>query len=167
MLVKHNYSELSIQNILNSGSQTSKYDIEYIGNCIQFKGVTKPVNAGVFGVSYSKYKNYYTKFKIKNIGDELIMVENLYQNNTLKANKVLLKDESVEISRENVADGTWTWININNLSDFDKIHVIKIVDFMITKDGFADIYLPNINTLPKEKQSLLPPEGDYKEIQPM
>lgn len=29
----------------------------------------------------------------------------------------------------------------------------------------SDVYLPNINTLPQDKQPLLPPEGDYKEIQ--
>lgn len=30
----------------------------------------------------------------------------------------------------------------------------------------SEVYLPNINNLPKDKQPLLPPEGDYKEIQP-
>lgn len=30
----------------------------------------------------------------------------------------------------------------------------------------SDVYLPNINTLPEDKQPLYPPEGDYKEIQP-
>lgn len=31
----------------------------------------------------------------------------------------------------------------------------------------SDVYLPNINTLPTDKQALLPPEGNYKEIQAM
>ena len=30
----------------------------------------------------------------------------------------------------------------------------------------SEVYLPNINNLPKDKQALLPPEGQYKEIQP-
>ena len=32
-------------------------------------------------------------------------------------------------------------------------------------DELSDVYLPNINTLPEDKQPLLPPEGNYKEIQ--
>ena len=31
--------------------------------------------------------------------------------------------------------------------------------------GEATPYIPNINTLPKEKRGFLPPEGNYKEIQ--
>ena len=166
MLVKHNHSRLSIENILNPTRQISNYDIKYIGNCIQFKGVKKPLTEYVFGYYYSKYKNYYTKFKIKNIGNESFAVETPYQNNELKSDKILLPGESIEISRKNVDDGTCSWIYIYNLSDFDKIHVIKIVDFMITKDGFADVYLPNIETLPADKQPFLPPEGNYKEIIP-
>ena len=38
---------------------------------------------------------------------------------------------------------------------------------MIVNKGkeLSDVYLPNINTLPQDKQPLLPPEGEYKEIQ--
>lgn len=38
--------------------------------------------------------------------------------------------------------------------------------FAVYKEKTPDVYLPNINTLPQDKQPLLPPEGDYKEIQP-
>ena len=31
----------------------------------------------------------------------------------------------------------------------------------------SEVYLPNINNLPKDKQPLLPPEGHYKEITPL
>ena len=34
-------------------------------------------------------------------------------------------------------------------------------------DELSDVYLPNINTLPEDKQPLLPPEGHYKEITPL
>lgn len=38
---------------------------------------------------------------------------------------------------------------------------------MIVNKGqqLSDVYLPNVNTLSEDKQPLLPPEGDYKEIQ--
>ena len=37
----------------------------------------------------------------------------------------------------------------------------------VYKDNAPDLYLPNINTLPKEKRGFLPPEGNYKEITPL
>ena len=42
-----------------------------------------------------------------------------------------------------------------------KLYGLKIVE----GESNDYIYLPNINTLPEEKQPLLPPEGEYKEIQ--
>ena len=36
----------------------------------------------------------------------------------------------------------------------------------IFKGDIGNIFLPCIEDLPKDKQPLLPPEGDYKEIQP-
>ena len=42
-----------------------------------------------------------------------------------------------------------------------KIYGLKIVE----GESNDYIYLPNINTLPKEKRGFLPPEGYYKEIQ--
>ena len=42
-----------------------------------------------------------------------------------------------------------------------KIYGLKIIG----GESNDYIYLPNIKTLPKDKQPLLPPEGNYKEIQ--
>ena len=42
-----------------------------------------------------------------------------------------------------------------------KLYGLKIVE----GESNDYIYLPNINTLPKEKRGFLPPEGNYKEIQ--
>ena len=36
----------------------------------------------------------------------------------------------------------------------------------IEEEGGDLVYTPSINTLPEDKQPLLPPEGEYKEIQP-
>lgn len=44
----------------------------------------------------------------------------------------------------------------------------NLSSIMINKgEKASDVYLPNINTLPEDKQPLLPPEGDYKEITPL
>ena len=45
--------------------------------------------------------------------------------------------------------------------------VLRIDKVGCYKGEIPDIYLPNINTLPKDKQPLLPPEGHYKEITPL
>lgn len=166
MLVKHNLSDLSINNIFDQSSQTSKYNIEYRDNCIFFKGIEKPINTAAFGYFYAHYKNYFSKFVIKNIG-KTIEIENPFINNKISDNVTLYTGDIVEISRKNVHDGVVTWVNILNINEFNKTYGIEIIDFMITENGFADVYLPNINTLPKDKQPLLPPEGDYKEITPM
>lgn len=42
---------------------------------------------------------------------------------------------------------------------------LKINKVGLYKGNIPDVYLPNINTLPTNKQRLLPPEGHYKEIQ--
>ena len=44
--------------------------------------------------------------------------------------------------------------------------ILNISDVAVYKEGIPGVYLPNINTLPQDKQPLFPPEGDYKEIQP-
>lgn len=50
------------------------------------------------------------------------------------------------------------------VTDFTRFNLISI----IVNEGKkpSEVYLPNITTLSKDKQALLPPEGEYKEIQP-
>ena len=43
----------------------------------------------------------------------------------------------------------------------------EFYNISIVKGDGMDIYVPNINTLPEDKQPLLPPEGNYKEIAPL
>lgn len=164
MLVKHNLSTLSINNIFAESSQTIKYSIEYRNNCIFFKGKEKPINRTAFGYFYQRYKNCFSKLIIKNIG-KTIEIESPFINNKASENVILYTGESVEISRKNEDDGRVTWVNIPNLNEFNETYAIEIINFMITEDGFSDVYLPNIETLPADKQALLPPEGEYKEIQ--
>lgn len=165
MLVKHNLSCLSIDTIFTQSSQTSKYNIEYKDNRIFFKGKEKPTNTAAFGYFYAHYKNCFSKFIIKNIGKP-IEIECPFINNEASGDVTLYTGESVELSRQNVNDSVCTWINILNLNEFNEAYGIEIINFMISEGGFSDVYLPNINTLSKDKQALLPPEGEYKEIQP-
>lgn len=45
--------------------------------------------------------------------------------------------------------------------------ILRIDNVGCYKGEIPDVYLPNINTLPEDKQPLLPPEGNYKEITPL
>lgn len=166
MLVKHNLSTLNINDMFHPSSQTTKYSFEYKDNRIFFKGKEKPENTAAFGYFYFHYKNCFSKFIIKNIGKP-IGIEKPFINNKASGDVTLYTGERVEISRENVNDGRCTWINILNINEFNEAYGIEIIDFMITEGGFSDVYLPNINALAKEKQPLLPPEGNYKEITPL
>lgn len=44
--------------------------------------------------------------------------------------------------------------------------ILNVYNIAVYKGEIPDVYLPNINTLPADKQPLLAPEGNYKEIQP-
>lgn len=43
--------------------------------------------------------------------------------------------------------------------------ILNISGIAVYKGEIPDVYLPNIDTLQEDKQALLPPEGNYKEIQ--
>lgn len=151
MLVKHNLYTGNIKDIVGNSIHTSKYDFEYRGNYIFFKGREKPGNNTVFRYPHDAYKNYYSNFIIKNIGKTIIIVETPYINNKISDDVTLYPGESIEISRKNINDGGHTWVDIPKIDDFDDDYAIEIVDFMITESGYSDIYLPNIETLPQEK----------------
>ena len=165
MLVRHNELDLTIKDVLDHTGQTSKYDIKYLDNRLYAKGIVKPDNKTFLGYPFDRYGDYYQKFTIKNIGNAPLIVKNFFQNNIYQENKVLLENESIEITKAPPKSGYVAWINILNIDEFDRTYALEIIDFMLTKDGFPDIYLPNKNTLPEDKQPLLPPEGNYKEIQ--
>ena len=165
MLVKHNELDLTIKDVLDPTGQTPKYDIKYLDNRLYAKGIVKPDNGTFLGYPFKKYGDYYQKFTLKNIGSSPLVINNFYQNNKYQTSKVLLENESIEMSKAPSESASVAWINILNIDEFDRTYALEIVDFMLTKDGFPDIYLPNINTLPEDKQPLLPPEGHYKEIQ--
>ena len=70
--------------------------------------------------------------------------------------------------------GDFYYIEAGAKNIFSSLHIkgdislsgyIKALGFY--KGEAPDVYLPNINTLPEDKQPLLPPEGNYKEITPL
>lgn len=165
MLVKHNLLNINATDVIFGASQAKFFNIDYRRDSISFKGVERPKTPFVLGHAYKQYKDKYSKLVIKNTGEGTIIVNTPYKNNVIQNDITLAPGEYTEISRKNLDNGSCTWICIPNIDDYNKSYEIKIINFIVTEDGFTDIYLPNINTLPEDKQPLLPPEGDYKEIQ--
>lgn len=166
MLVKHNLLDINATDVIFRSSQAKFFNIDYIRDSISFKGAERPKTPFVLGYAYKQYKDKYSKLVIKNTGEGTIIVNKPYKNNVIQNDVTLAPGEYTEISRKNLDNGTCTWICIPNIDDYNKSYEIKIINFIVTEDDFTDIYLPNINTLPTDKQPLLPPEGEYKEIQP-
>lgn len=52
------------------------------------------------------------------------------------------------------------------IRSYDGANVV-LENLCMFEGEIGDIFMPCIEDLPKDKQSLLPPEGEYKEIQPM
>ena len=167
MLVKHNLLAINATDVLSSTSQAECYNVYRKRDSISFKGVKRPKSQYIFGYYYQHYKDKYSKLIIKNTGESTIIIEESYKNNVKQSDITLEPGEYTEISRKNLADGYCTWIKIPNIDDYNKSYEIKMINFIVTEGGFAEIYLPNINTLSKDKQPLLPPEGQYKEITPL
>lgn len=166
MLVKHNLLDINATDVLSRASQAECYNIDYRRDSISFKGVKRPKSTYVFGYFYQHYKDKYSKLIIKNTGESTIIINESYKNNVKQGDITLAPGEYTEVSRKNLGDGNCTWVRIPNIDDYSKSYEIKIINFIITESDFAYVYLPNINTLSKYKQALLPPEGEYKEIQP-
>ena len=168
MLVRHNISTLKLKEILEWSARSSKaeYDVQYKGNSMYFRATKETDETYTFGYSYGHYEGSYVKFKIKNIGESNLIVSKLFSNGEIFKNAAFTRNETLEISRSNNDRMLYSWFRLENVNDADKLNGVQLIDFMITKDGYSDVYLPNINTLPEDKQPFLPPEGDYKEIQP-
>lgn len=168
MLVKHNLAASEYKNVLNwsVGSRIGEYVVENKENCIYFKATKDTTNPVLLGYYYNKYKDNYCTMIIKNIGESTLRVSPVFEKNKKIENVILNPGGLFKTTRKEFADGVSTWIYLNDLKDAKRNNGIEIMEYMITKDDFSDVYLPNINTLPEDKQPLLPPEGEYKEIQP-
>ena len=167
MLVKHNYSTLSNEDIFrwSGGSRIGEYNVEYKDDKIYFSATKDTTDPVLLGYHYNKYKDNYCTMIIKNIGESTLRVNPVFEKNEKNENVILHPGDSFKTTRKEFDDGVSTWIYLNDSKDAKRNNGIQIMEYMITKDDFPDLYLPNINTLPEDKQPLLPPEGNYKEIQ--
>ena len=169
MLVKHNLSTITgiefVKKIIGASGQylyKKETDVfSFWGN----KGREVNSYAG-FTYSYD-YEDYikFVSFSFENLGEYDITV-NFYRNPippiTIKAKETKTIKIDLELMREKKS--IYFYFGPTNISNAYEVHKFKINKIIATRED-SDIYLPNINTLPQDKQPLLPPEGNYKEIQ--
>ena len=169
MLVKHNYSTHSIEKIFtwSGGSRIGEYNVEYKDDKIYFSATKDTKNPVLLGYQNNRYVGQYCDLDIKNIGESNLLIEEYYEKNEVKYNLIVKPGETFNISNLEHENRYVIWIYLENAEEAKNKNGIQIVKYMITNDGYSDVYLPNINTLPKDKQPLLPPEGHYKEITPL
>lgn len=163
MLVKHNISNVDEFKFIESSWTSSGYYEKAIDkNIFKFRNNTNSINTAGFGFSFNaKEKAEYFYMDLENIGDNPINFD--FENIENQNFQILLKSrEKVKICRKINSRINLRLYTIVNPNEW---HGFKLRCFALTKDE-SNVYLPNINTLPTDKQALLPPEGDYKEIIP-
>ena len=167
MLVKHNYSTRSNKDIFlwSGGSRIGEYNVEYKDDKIYFSATKDTNNPALLGYPNARYAGKYCDLDIKNIGENNLLIKEYYEKNEVKYNLIVKPGETFNISNLEHENRRVIWIELENAEEAKNKNGIQIVKYMITDDDFSDVYLPNINTLPEDKQPLLPPEGNYKEIQ--
>ena len=169
MLVKHNYSTHSNKDIFQWSvvSQIGEYNVEYKDDKIYFSATKDTKNSVLLGYQNTRYVGQYCDLDIKNIGESNLLIKEYYEKNEVKYNLIVKPGETFNISNLEHENRNVIWIYLENAEEAKNKNGIKVVKHMITNDGFSDVYLPNINTLPEEKRGFLPPEGHYKEITPL
>ena len=81
----------------------------------------------------------------------------IYKGDGYKTTKTIGDFHYIEIQGDKMKDATYI---LSNESAKGYIYALGVY-----KDFLPDIYVPNKNGVKPEKQTLLPPEGYYKEIQ--
>lgn len=171
MLVKHNLSTITAIEFIEAlwgGSGQYLYNKEAdIFSFWGHKDIEVKSYAG-FGYSYNYEDNIkFVSFSFKNLGEYDITV-NFYRNPippiTIKAKET--KTIKIDLKLMIEKKSNYFYFGPTNISNAYEVHKLKINKIIATRED-SDVYLPNINTLPQDKQPLLPPEGDYKEIEPM
>ena len=164
MLVKHNLSTF----FKASSGNTRVWDN---GVDLKFEGDTIVINRlKVGGLAFVSLNNnidldmpIVVKFIVDNInGSSLSVNPNGMYKHTGSINSNTIGEREHTIA--GFKDSSFLQLQIRPTSNEEcriKIYGIRVS----TGEKSSDIYLPNINTLPTNKQGLLPPEGEYKEIQ--
>ena len=164
MLVKHNISTFFKVDKDNLFVWDNGVDLKFEGDLI----IVNRLKSG--GLAYQSIRNTIeldtpttVKFIVENINGSSVGIaaNGLYQQTGVVRSNAVGKQE-FEIS--GLRSVYYLQLQIRPTSDDEcriKIYGIRVS----TGESSSDIYLPNINTLPTNQQSLLPPEGEYKEIQ--
>lgn len=163
MLVKHNLSTIPLEKFLIGAWGSSKYyERKYDGDIINFRSTISDGSGDAYGIDFNKNEAAdFAYMELENLGDNPIRVS---IENTISGwyISVIQPKQKIIICQKLESKSTLRFRPIKNIRDW---HTLKCNAFTLT-NGETDVYLPNIGTLPPDKQSLLPPEGDYKEIQP-
>lgn len=159
MLVKYNLSnhyKLSKSNI-DYYKEGEGY-VEVDNGVIRAKAISRNVN--IFNKPYKLHEgqNISISLVIENIGkDKIDVVANTWRG------RMNVRPGEKKICKFNLISNQYVVIQAQEGTEIK----FKAYNFIVNLgDALSDVYLPNINALPQDKQHLLPPEGEYKEIQP-
>ena len=160
MLVKHNISQETkmFKSLWRSTGVTSDIcDLQSNNNEVSFVFKDKHDIEQVFGSTIEITENSYGFIFMENKGTLPLGIKGLVSKTIIPGEKIIIK--------MNKKNNTY-WVHL--LSEYDyvgKLQKLKVSQLMVS-DEPVDIYLPHKDNLPKDKQPLLPPEGEYKEISP-
>lgn len=161
MLVKHNLTKET--NYFksfwaSSGITREVWDFERNNITINFTLKKEFIKGSLYGSEFNLVGNSYGFIIFENQGTLPIVIGGL-------ENRIELQPGSKKIARLTSNKKTY-WLYLLNGYNYEvKQQVLKLSQLMVTNES-VDIYLPYKDNLPTDKQALLPPEGDYKEIIP-
>ncbi|WP_276862540.1 hypothetical protein [Anaerococcus tetradius] len=161
MLVKHNLrKETNYFKSFwaSSGITREVWDFEINNNIIKFKLKKKNNEGSLFGSELNLEENSYGFIIFENQGTLPIRIGGL-------DNLIELQPGSKKIGKLTSNKSSYWLYLLNNYNYEGKQQVLKLSQLMVTNEN-VNIYLPHKDNLPTNNQPLLPPEGNYKEIQP-
>lgn len=162
MLVKHNVSTIPLEKFLIGAWRSSEnYERKYDGDIINFRSTISENSGDAYGIDFNKNEaGDFVYMELENLGGDpiRISIENVISGWYVAE---VQPKEKITVCQKLSSKSTLRFRPLQNIMDW---HILKCNAFAVTK-GETDVYLPNIGTLPQDKQPLLPPEGDYKEIQ--
>lgn len=162
MLVRHN--QLKERDLFHkfwwsSGVNDSIVSVTRNSSTLKFILKQESYTGSLFGNELSLEGNDYGKVVFENLGNLPISIGGLNESFTIEPNS----KKVVKITKNKSAFWVYT---ANGYNYKGQLQVLKLSQLMVTNE-LVNIYLPNISTLSEDKQPLLPPEGNYKEITPL
>lgn len=163
MLIKHN---LSTQNDLwknfwwSGGANGVLFKSTRDNNTCTFKATDTYTETAIGGNSLDILDGQYGLLKITNTGDAGLKITGLDATSQI----VLYPGHSRNFKFKKSNRSFWFYLL--NPHDAHKNNALTI-DYVIISESDINVYLPHINNLPDSNKEFMPPEGDYKEIEPL